>query len=152
DLACVVAMLTLEGGDIHLLDIRTRMPFKYGIATMTQSPQAFVRVWLTVDGQPLHGAAADGLPPKWFTKDPHKPIEDEVEEMLGVIERALSHARDLKAETPFEAWRQLYAAQDAWGRREWLAPLLVHLGTSLVERAMIDGFCRAIGQPFVNAL
>src|SRR5207302_1771478 len=82
--------------------------------------------------------AADGLPPKWFTKDPAKPIDAEVEEMLRVIEQALDHARDLKADTPFDAWRQLYAAQDAWGRRERLAPLLVHLGTSLVERAMID--------------
>src|SRR5437764_3631929 len=145
-------MLTLQGGDVHLLDIRTRLPFKYGIATMTECPQAFVRVFVSVDGQPHHGTAADGLPPKWFTKDPSKPLHDEIEEMLRVVEQALHHARDLKAETPFDAWRQLYDAQDAWGRRERLAPLLVHLGTALVERAMLDGFCRAIGQPFWQAL
>ena len=60
----------IEGGDVHLFDVRTRLPFKYGIATMTRAPHAFVRARLEVDGKPASGVAADHLPPKWFTKDP----------------------------------------------------------------------------------
>ena len=38
----------IHHGDVFLLDIRTRLPFKYGIATMTRTPHAFVRVQLEV--------------------------------------------------------------------------------------------------------
>ena len=31
-------------GDLHLIDLQTRMPFRYGIATMTHTPHAFVRL------------------------------------------------------------------------------------------------------------
>ena len=61
--------LRIRAGDIHVVELQTRMPFKYGIATMTRTPHAFVRVQLEVDGKPASGIAADHLPPKWFTKD-----------------------------------------------------------------------------------
>ena len=34
--------MTIEvlGGDIHLVDLETRLPFRYGIATMTEAPHA----------------------------------------------------------------------------------------------------------------
>jgi hypothetical protein len=139
-------------GDVHLLDVRTRLPFKYGIATMTQTPHAFVRVRLEVDGRPASGVAADHLPPKWFTKDPAKPIEEEIEEMLRVITHALGLAAGLRAPSPFDAWRQLNEAQAGWGRRARLPPLLTQFGTSLAERALIEGVCRAAGQPFARML
>ncbi len=144
--------LIIESGDIHLLELQTRMPFKYGIATMTQCPHAFVYLQFTVDGKAASGVSADHLPPKWFTKDPAKPIDDEIREMLRVIENALALAAGICAASPFEAWQRLFAAQDAWGKREGLPPLLVHFGTSLVERALIDGYCRAVGRPFVDVL
>ena len=137
-------------GDIHLIDLTTRLPFKYGIATMTRAPHAFVRVQLEVDDQPAAGIAADLLPPKWFTKDPARPIEEEIEEMLRVITHALDLAIGLQTSTPFDAWCQLNEAQADWGRREQLPPLLTQFGTSLVERALIEAVCRAAGQPFAR--
>jgi hypothetical protein len=144
--------ICIESGDLHLLDLRTRMPFKYGIATMTHSPHAFVRVWVTVAGARAEGVAADHLPPKWFTKDPAKPIAEEVTEMVAVIEHALETAPGLSADSPFDVWQQLYAAQGRWGRSRRLPPLLTHFGTSLIERALIDAFCRATGQSFAQAV
>ena len=41
----------IRGGDIHRIDIRLRMPFKYGIATMTSTPHVFVRLWVEIDGE-----------------------------------------------------------------------------------------------------
>src|SRR5215475_329132 len=139
-------------GDVFLLDVRTRLPFKYGIATMTRTPHAFVRVQAEVDGKPASGIAADHLPPKWFTKDPARPIEEEIEEMLRVITHALELAAGLRAPSPFDAWRQLHEAQASWGRREHLPPLLTQFGTSLVERALIEAVCRAAGEPFARML
>ena len=139
-------------GDVFLFDVRTRLPFKYGIATMTRAPHAFVRARLEVDGKPASGVAADHLPPKWFTKDPARPIEEEIEEMLRVITHALGLAAGLRAPSPFDAWCQLNDAQAGWGRRARLPPLLTQFGTSLVERALIEAVCRAAGQPFARVL
>jgi hypothetical protein len=140
------------GGDLRTVELRTRMPFKYGIATMTQMPMAFVRLAVeTARGQSV-GIAADLLPPKWFTKDPARPLAEEITEMLGVIRRAMAFAIGMGADTPFDFWRLLHAAQSRWAVAEKLPPLLAHFGTSLVERAVIDATCRAAGRPFARLL
>ena len=100
--------LHIHHGDIHLLALRTRMPFKYGIATMTRAPHAFVRLEVNVEGRAAEGVAADHLPPKWFTKDPTRAIDDEVAEMLRVIDHAVRTAHGLQAESVFDAWRELF--------------------------------------------
>lgn len=142
----------IHHSDIHLLDLQTRMPFKYGIATMTRSPHAFVRVQAEVDGRSAVGVAADHLPPKWFTKDPVKALDVEVAEMLQVIDCAVAHAPGLRGDCPFDVWRQLWDRQGEWGRGVGFPPLLTQFGTSLIERAMIEAVCRARGQPFAKVL
>lgn len=139
--------------DLRLHNLHTRMPFKYGIATMTRMPMAFVRVALEVDGRPpALGVAADLLPPKWFTKDPARAVLDEVHEMLDVIETAMETAEGQNAPSLFDLWQQLHDSQTAWAAAEHKPPLLAHFGTSLVERAVMDAFCRAAAKPFHRAL
>src|SRR5438874_934406 len=104
--------------DIHRLDLRTRMPFRYGIATMTDVPEVFVRLWVEIGGKEWAGIASDCLPPKWFTKIPGKPLVEEIDEMLRVIQSALSLAVDLRGSSAFEVWQQLYDAQSAWAKAE----------------------------------
>src|SRR5438270_6789384 len=107
--------IRIADGDIHLHDTRTRLPFKYGIATMTSAPHLFLRLRVEVDGKLATGIAADGLAPKWFTKDPDRPIDEETHEMVRVIENALRLAVGMKVDTPFDAWLELYGAQSEWG-------------------------------------
>ena len=118
------------------------MPFRYGIATMTDVPQIIARLTFEIDGAAETGLAADLLPPKWFTKDPQRALGDEVDEMLRVIDAAVAAARSLRAATPFVFWRELYSAQAAWAAGESLPPLLANFGTSFVERALIHAVCR----------
>jgi hypothetical protein len=142
----------IEHGDIHRIDLRTRLPFRYGIVTMTETPHVFVRLSVRVNGTNVVGIAADHLPPKWFTKDPNQPIADEIAVMLRVIQHAVQIAAGLEGESPFELWKQLYNAQSHWGPQEKLPPLLTQFGSSLVERAMIEAVCRAWQQPFSESL
>jgi hypothetical protein len=142
----------IREGDLRWLELRTRLPFKYGIATMTSCPHVFVRLRVEVDGRLVTGIAADHLPPKWFTKDPARPIDDEIKEMLRVIQHARRAAIGLRGDSAFDVWRELYLIQDHWGDEQTLPPLLVHFGTSLVERALIEAVCRATGKPFAIAL
>ncbi|MCG3181456.1 MAG: hypothetical protein BIFFINMI_03852 [Phycisphaerae bacterium] len=140
--------IKLLQGDLRLAHLRTRMPFRYGIAVMTELPHAFVRVTVDIAGRRQTGLSADHLPPRWFTKDPSQSPADEIAAMRRVIARALDAAAGREADSVFDLWRDLYADQDRWASAENVPPLLAHFGTSLVERALIDAACRAAGQPF----
>lgn len=145
-------MITLQRAELFRINLRARMPFRYGIVTMTEVPHVVLRLAFEIDGRAHEGLAADHLPPKWFTKDPNRPLAEEIDEMLAVIRAAVAAARATEAATPFEYWRQLYAAQGQWGAAHKIPPLLAHFGTSLVERALLDAFCRSRGVAFAAAL
>ena len=136
-------MIRLVAADLHRLELRARMPFRYGIATMTDVPQVIARVTFELPGGRAWGLAADLLPPKWFTKDPQQPLDEEVAAMLGVIRGAIRRAAEVRAATPFAFWREVHTAQGAWAESAGCPPLLAHFGTSFVERALLHAVCRA---------
>jgi len=133
--------------DLHVLNMRTRMPFRYGIVTMRAVPHLFVRVRVEVGGRSAWGLAADGLPPKWFTKDPERSFGDEIGDMLAVIRHATDTATGRAGESPFAIWLGIAASQETWARGRY-PPLLSNLGVSLVERAVLDAYCRLKGEVF----
>ncbi len=145
-------MVTLRSAELFRIELTLRMPFRYGIATLTALPHTILRAVFEIDGVRQFGFAGDNLPPKWFTKDPAKPPADEIAEMFSVIRAAAGHAKGLHAPTPFGFWRELYAAQAAWATQHRLPPLLAHFGTSFVERALLDACCRKSGATLAQAL
>lgn len=145
-------MISLLSAELFRTQLKARMPFRYGIATMTEVPHVFLRLTFDFGGKTQAGIAADHLPPKWFTKDPNRALGEEIDEMLTVIRAAVTHARGLKAATPFAFWRALYDAQAAWAVAHKIPPLLAQFGSTLVERALIDAFCRAQGVSLAAAL
>ena len=70
--------------DLHILNMRNRMPFRYGIVTMTALPHLFLQARIEVDGRQADGIAAEGLAPKWFTKVPDSSMALDIAEMLDV--------------------------------------------------------------------
>ncbi len=138
---------------VYRAELRARMPFRYGIATMTELPHVFVQATCEFAGRAQAGVSADHLPPKWFTKDQRRDPACEIDDMLGAIRQAQAHARAIgSAPTVFAFWRELWDRQEAWARAGSVPRLLAHFGTSLVERALIDAFCRFHGQAFAAAL
>jgi hypothetical protein len=136
-----------------VVNLHTRMPFRYGIATLTALPHLFLEADVEVDGKAYTGVAADHLPPKWFTKDPASPVAQDIARMLHVIETACDVGRAAApSRTVFSLWRQIYKGQSTWAGGWDIPPLLAHFGTSLVERAVIDAACRAWGVTFSQAV
>ncbi|WP_346332619.1 hypothetical protein [Prosthecobacter sp. SYSU 5D2] len=138
----------------HVLPMRTRFPFKYGIASMSALPHLFVTADLSVDGKPARGLASEGLPPKWFTKNLDTDFETDLAEMLAVIQNASRLAR-LAASKPirfFPWWQELYQEQAAWASVKQAPSLLANLGVSLMERTILDGLCKASGIPLHRLL
>ena len=140
--------------ELFRADLKSRMTFRYGIAAMTEMPHVFLRVTCEFeDGRRQTGSAADNLPPKWFTKDPSRDFASEIDEMVRVIVHAQNVALAMNpAPSPFAFWRSLWDETGSWASANRIPPLLAHFGTSLVERAAIDAFCRSRGQTFASAL
>ncbi len=145
-------MLRLRAVELFQLPLRLRMPFRYGIATLTAVPHAVLRATWEIDGRVQIGFAADNLPPKWFTKDAARAPAEEIAEIWDVIRAAASHARALRAATPFAFWRELSTEQNRWAEARRLPALLANFGPSLVERTLIDAACRAHATTFARAL
>ncbi len=149
--ACV--KISVQSIDLNVLNMRTRMPFRYGIASLESVPHLFLRVTADVNGATATGVAAEGLPPKWFTKNPDTSFAEDLDEMLAVIRQAVRFALDAPAAaSPFDLWHEVFLRQTAWAETTPYPPLLWGFGVSMVERAVIDAFCRATGRTFGQAL
>ena len=145
--------LNVRATELFIHNLRTRLPFRYGIATMTRVPHAILRITLEVDGRVQRGLSADHLPPKWFTKNPETPYRDDVEDMLTVIRHACAEAESGgAAESVFELWLAIHEAQKRWAMERGFPPLLWGFGVSLVERAILDAVCRLRQMPFARAV
>ena len=140
---------TLSPFEFFVLHTRTRFPFRYGIASMTEVPHLFVRTRVAVGKASSFGLTSEGLPPKWFTKNPATTFEQDLPDMLEVISHAAKLAEKIARDPVsfFDFWRELSHQQSDWASARKLAPLLANLGISLVERAVIDGLCRIAGEP-----
>jgi hypothetical protein len=139
----------LEPFEFFVLRTRTRFPFRYGIASLTDVPHLFVRTRVAMAGRSAWGTTSEGLPPKWFTKDPATTFEQDLGAMLDVIAHASAVAGEL-ARSPvsfFDFWKELTRLQAQWAGERGFPPLLAHLGVSLVERAVLDGICRLQEMP-----
>lgn len=145
-----VRLLSVSG---HVVPMRTRFPFRYGIAAMTVAPHLFLKVEAEIAGRLVSGQASEGLPPKWFTKDPATTFEEDLPGMQAAIRKAADWGIEAGPQPDFFTWwRTLYEAQTFWADAGHIPPLLAHLGTSLLERALLDAFCRAVGQPLHSAV
>ena len=106
--------IQLARWELRHVEVQTRMPFRYGIATLTRVPYLLVYADFLIDGMLVEGVAADVLPPKWFTKRPEMPLESEIREMLRVIRSAAAHTDSLSAQpTVYRWWRELYELQQS---------------------------------------
>jgi len=143
----------VQRADLYIRNMHTRMPFRYGIAEMTALPHLFMVLTCEIDGEIQTGISADALPPKWFTKNPDSAFEGDIADMLTVIQSAADVACEIgAASSAFDLWQQIYTRQTAWAEGTDYPPLLWNFGVSLVERAVIDAFCRAKAMPFSVAV
>jgi len=91
--------VTLRIHEVQLFQrhVTLRLPFRFGAATVTQCPQAFVRVLAEVNGLRVEGASAELMVPKWFDKSPsltHEQNFEQLRESLRNAREAVLATRD----------------------------------------------------------
>jgi len=142
--------------DIQLFErgVVLRLPFRFGVVTLTACPQAFVRVRIrTEDGREAEGAAAELLAPKWFDKNLALSNEDNFDQLRD----SLALARDAYLAAPgarsaFGHFAAHYQGQIEAGAARQLNPLVACFGPALLDRALLDALCRARGLSFYAAV
>ena len=144
-----VPQLRVLNVELRVLPMRTRIPFRYGIATLTHVPHLFVQAAVEVDGEVVQGFTSEGLPPKWFTKNPRSSNEQDLADMISVIQNAARLA-PLLTRTPvsfYTFWQSLYKEQGAWAFKLAHPPLLSGFGVSMIERAVMEAVCKKLDMP-----
>ena len=115
------------------------MPFRFGIVTLTEAPQAFVHARIRLkDGREAEGGAAELLAPKWFDKDPALTNEqnfDQLRTSLAMARRALLAAGE---STAFGLSAAVDGAHHAACATIGLNGLVASYGIALIDRAIID--------------
>jgi hypothetical protein len=135
-------------------DVRLRLPFRFGVITLTEAPQVFVRVRIErSDGSWHWGAAAEMLVPKWFDKDLALSNEDNFEQLrLALALATAAYTEPGPARTAFGHFAANYEQQIAQGAGEGLNPLVASFGPAQIDRAILDALCRSAGCSFYDAL
>jgi hypothetical protein len=130
------------------------MAFRFGVVTLTEAPQAFVRVRVALeDGREGGGAAAEMLAPKWFDKNPALSNEDNFEQLRRSLRMARAlYTADRAPRTAFRLFAEHYRAQIAEAGRAGLNSLVACYGPALLDRAVLDALCRLHGMSFYEAM
>lgn len=142
--------------DVELYErpIRLRLPFRFGIVTLTHAPQVFVRARVQLDdGREGWGAAAEMLAPKWFDKNPALSNEANFDQLRLALRLASDAYRaDATPRGAFGLFAAHYRDLLREGRARGLNALVASFGPAELDRAIADALCRIVDVPFVEAV
>jgi hypothetical protein len=134
-------------------EVRFRLPFRYGIITLTAAPQAFARATIeTEKGELGVGGAAELLAPKWFDKDPALSNEQNFDQLRNSLFMARDSYLAAEPNTAFGHSIDVYGPQIAIGAVTGLNSLVACYGPALIDRAILDALCRALKISFYQAI
>ncbi|HEX4927328.1 MAG TPA: enolase C-terminal domain-like protein [Burkholderiales bacterium] len=139
--------------DLFEREVHLRMPFRFGIVTLREAPQAFVRARVRLEnGAEAEGGAAELLAPKWFDKNPTLSNEQNFDQLRKALSLAAAAYLAGGTNSAYGHFRAHYGEQIAAGARLGLNRLTACFGPALVDRALLDALCRALGISFYDAI
>ncbi len=143
----------IQAIEVYERDVKLRMPFRFGVVTLTEAPQAFVRARIRLEnGKEAEGGAAELLAPKWFDKDPQLTNEQNFDQLRSSL--ALSRDAYLASgeNTAFGHSIDVYGPHIAVAATQGLNSLVACYGPALIDRALLDALCRALGVYFFQVI
>ena len=145
--------LTVQQIDAFERPFRLRMPFRFGQITVTHGRQAILRVRIGLeDGRGAEGYAAEVLAAKWFDKNPALTDAQNIDQLRRALEIASELYTAAGPATAYSLFAATYKSLLTNAATESLSPLVAGYGPALLDRAILDGLCRALGINFYQAI
>lgn len=140
--------------ELHERPVVLRLPFRFGVVTLTECPQAFVRARIGLpDGTSHWGSSAEMMAPKWFDKNLALSNEDNFNQLRDVLRLAReAYLSDRSAASAFGHFARHHDAHLIASTHRGYNPLLASYGPALVDRALLDALCRARNTSFYRAM
>jgi len=134
--------------------MRFARPFRFGLVTVEEAPQAFVRAVVEVEGAgTATGVTAEMMMPKWFDKNPAKSPQDTITDLKASLgEAARTYARAQERDTAFGHHSRGFSAQTMWAADQGLPGLVASFGPALVDKAVADAALKALNLNFPEGL
>jgi hypothetical protein len=143
----------LEAVDCYERDFKLRLPFRFGVITVTEGTQAIIRATVALeDGRTSVGVAAESLAAKWFDKSPAFSDAQNLDQLRQALGVAVDLYRGRGWSTPFGLYADTYGDQLAHGAQLGLVPLVASYGPALLDRAILDAVGRAEGLSFAEMI
>jgi hypothetical protein len=144
---------TLLGLDLFEREVRLRLPFRFGVVTLKEAPQAFARARIRLEnGTEAEGGAAELLAPKWFDKSLVLTNEQNFELLRASLRLAREAYLSGGANTAYGHFIAHHGGQVTAAARRGLNRLVAGFGPALIDRAALDALCRALGISFYDAV
>lgn len=134
-------------------DVKLRLPFRFGVITVTEATQAVIRVKVSLhDGRTATGVAAETLAAKWFDKNLALSDDQNLDQLRQALDVAIGIYQAQGAKTAFGLFADGYLEQMAQGLKLGLNPLVASYGPALLDRAILDALGRATGTSFAQMI
>ena len=151
----------MSGARLRIVQIKTferpmrfARPFRFGLVTVDEAPQAFVQAVVEVEGiGAATGVTAEMMMPKWFDKNPAKTPHDTIADLKASLnEAARIYAEADGWDTAFGHHARGFAAQKMWAADRGLPGLVASYGPALIDKAVADGMLKALKLSFPEGL
>lgn len=145
--------LRITAIDFFERPVRLRLPFGFGVVTLRECSQAFVRVTAEAGGRTVQGATAELLLPKWFDKSPALTNEQNAEQLRIALRTAReSYLSERQAQTVWTLSREAGAASTKRLVALGLPPLAAQYGRALIDKALADAALRHASTDWVHGV
>ena len=151
----------MSGARLRIVEIqsferpmRFARPFRFGLVTVEEAPQAFVQAVVEVEGAgTATGVTAEMMMPKWFDKNPAKSPQDTITDLKASLgEAARTYAGTQDWDTAFDHHSHGFSAQTMWAADQGLPGLVASFGPALVDKAVADAVLKALKLSFPEGL
>jgi len=139
--------------DLFERHVTLRLPFRFGVATVTQCPQAFVQVQIEAGSKRFKGATAELMVPKWFDKSPGLTHEQNFEQLRQALRNAAqSYTSSPDDLSPYAFSQSAGEAAIQTGVAQGLPRLAAQFGPALIDKSIADAALRAASLGWVDGL
>lgn len=148
-------VLALREVAFFLRHVRLRLPFRFGVVTVTEAWLLHLAVEAEdAGGHRARGFAAEFLAPKWFDKDPAKSHADNAADLVASARTAAAVYADAarRPRSLWDIWLDAYPECRRLGAEQGQNGLVSSFGSALFERALADVAGRLAGLDVVGML